>query len=180
MEPPGISSSTWTTLTLTLSFLSNFPVEPSPLISPAAGREECSPSGHKLIACLPQLWSGKSWDFKILSWPPLLCKESLTHCGALCQIPALFISPLRKKNLKALGNLLLSHSSLGIILLLDIFFMGVMFLGSTLGAAVIAQEASWTELFLLFFVSMVLTGNNTSPVAVTLLSWCLGLVSRLI
>lgn len=31
-----------------------------------------------------------------------------------------------------------------------------------------------------FFVSMVLTGNNTSPVAVTLLCWFLGLVSRLI
>lgn len=45
--------------------------------------------------------------------------------------PSFVYIPTQKK-LKALGNLLLSHSSLGIIFLLDIFFMGVMFLGSTL------------------------------------------------
>lgn len=66
--------------------------------------------------------------------PLLVCSpvQGITNSW-WCLVPnPSFVYISTQKKLKALGNLLLSHSSLGIIFLLDIFFMGVMFLGSTL------------------------------------------------
>lgn len=108
-----------------------------------------TPFGNNLTAYQPESQYVKSGDVKILLlWSPSPCKESLTWRGALWQIPLLFTSVLlHTADCELCGTFLLCCSSLGIIFLLAILFMGVISLGNALQAALISRSGSFLSYF---------------------------------
>lgn len=166
MDSPGISSSACTDFILALSFLKDFScwVFPSALSllrwhrQPSVTccwwrlHQQCT---HLLsITLLPISLNlsvlnqemSKSFPSPLVPFP-LPGITNLTWY-VVVNPASVYISSAALNRLWTLcGTFLLCQSSLGIIFLLDIFFMGVIFLGNALRAAVIAQEASWTGYF---------------------------------
>lgn len=164
MGSPGISSLASTDLIVTLFFVKGFSCGgfPSalPLLlwhhQPSAGdlllmeiaSGTYTPCGHNLTAYQPVSQYVKSGDVKILYFSfgvpfPLQGIANLTWC-IVANPTSVYISSAALSRLWTLcGTFLLRRSSLGIIFLLDIFFMGVISLGSALQAAVISRSGSF-------------------------------------